>query len=38
LCEEVDSDTKYGLMPLIDSEFLINMRHQKKSGTSSLKN
>ncbi len=38
LCEEVDSGTKYGLMPLIDSEFLINMRHQKKSGTSSLKN
>ena len=38
LCEEVDSDTKYGLMPLIDSEFLINMRHQKKSRTSSLKN
>ena len=27
---EVDSGTKFGLMSKIDSEFLINMRHQKK--------
>jgi hypothetical protein len=29
LSEEVDSGTKFGLMPLIDSEFLINMRYKK---------
>ena len=29
LYEEVDSGTQFGLMPRVDSEFLINMRHQK---------
>ena len=33
LNEEVDSGTQFGLMPLVDSEFLINMRHQKNSRT-----
>ena len=31
LNKEVDSATKFGIMPLIDSEFLTNMNHQKKS-------
>ena len=33
LNEEVDSGTKFGFMPRVDSEFLINMRHQKNSRT-----
>jgi len=33
LYEEVDSGTQFGLMPRVDSEFLINMRHQKNSRT-----
>ena len=33
LSEEVRSDTKFGLMPRIDSEFIINMNHQKNSKT-----
>ena len=32
LNEEVDSGTKFGLMPLVDSELLINMYHQNNSG------
>ena len=33
LSEEVESDTKFGLMPQIDSEFIINMHHQRDSRT-----
>ena len=33
LNEEVESDTKFGLMPQIDSEFIINMHHQRNSRT-----
>ena len=33
LNEEVDSGTKFGFMPRIESEFLINMRHQQNSRT-----
>ena len=33
LNEEVDSGTKFGFMPRVESEFLINMRHQKNSRT-----
>ncbi|SVC01134.1 uncharacterized protein METZ01_LOCUS253988, partial [marine metagenome] len=32
LNEEIDSGTKFGLMPLVDSELLINMHHQNNSG------
>jgi hypothetical protein len=38
LNEEVDSGTQFGLMPLVDSEFLINMRHQKNSRTAPSEN
>ena len=38
LNEEVDSGTQFGLMPLVDSEFLINMRHQKNSRTAPFEN
>ena len=33
LNEEVDSGTKFGFMPRIESEFLINMHHQQNSRT-----
>ena len=33
LNEEVDSGTKFGFMPRVDSEFLINMHHQQNSRT-----
>jgi hypothetical protein len=36
LSEEVDSGTTFGIMPRIDSEFLINMRHQKNSRSATL--
>ena len=32
LNKEITSDTKFGLMPQIDAEFIINMRHQNNSG------
>ena len=38
LNEEVDSSSKFGLMPRVDSEFLINMRHQKNSRTAPPEN
>ena len=38
LYEEVDSGTQFGLMPRVDSEFLINMRHQKNSRTAPPEN
>ena len=38
LYEEVDSGTQFGLMPRVDSEFLINMRHQKNSRTAPSEN
>jgi hypothetical protein len=38
LNEEVDSGTKFGFMPRVDSEFLINMHHQQNSSTASSGN
>ena len=38
LGEEVDSGTKFGLMSLIDSEFLINMRYKNNSMSPYLEN
>jgi len=38
LGEEVDSGTKFGLMSLIDSEFLINMRYKNGSMSPYLEN
>jgi len=36
LNKEIASGTKFGLMPLIDSEFIGNMYHQKKSSTTHI--
>ena len=36
LNKEIASGTKFGLMPLIDSEFISNMYHQKKSSTTHI--
>ena len=38
LNEEIDSSTKFGFMPRVDSEFLINMHHQNNSKITSSKN
>jgi hypothetical protein len=37
LSTEVDSGTKFGIMPQIDSEFLINLHHQKNPGATHQK-
>jgi len=38
LNEEIDSSTKFGFMPRVDSDFLINMHHQNNSKITSSEN